>query len=97
MIDGFYANTFDCQVGTLPMKYLGLLVTYSMLKTIDWDFLDAKLLKRLDVWIGSFASSRDTSILLNSSLDGIPSFFMLTFLLNRTVIKKMDTRSRYFF
>jgi hypothetical protein len=45
----FYSDLFNCQVGQLPMKYLGMPVTFANLKNIDWDFLDAKMLKKLDV------------------------------------------------
>jgi hypothetical protein len=38
----------NCQVGNLPMKYLGVSLTSSNLKNIDWDFLDAKMTKKLD-------------------------------------------------
>jgi hypothetical protein len=44
----FYSDLFNCQVGQLPMKYMGMPVTFSNLKNIDWDFLDAKMLKKLD-------------------------------------------------
>jgi hypothetical protein len=45
----FYSDLFNCQVGQLPMKYLGMPVTFAKLKKkIDWDFLDAKMLKKLD-------------------------------------------------
>ena len=39
------------------MSYLGMPVTFTNLKTIDWDFLDAKMLKKLDSWISDAASS----------------------------------------
>lgn len=67
-VAGFYVDMFGCQVGSLPMKYLGVPVTFSMLKNIDWDFLDAKLIKRLYAWIGYSASSEARTILINSSL-----------------------------
>jgi hypothetical protein len=31
-----YSEIFNCQVGKLPMKYLGVRVTFSNLKNIDW-------------------------------------------------------------
>ena len=96
-IDQLYAEMFGCQVGKLPMKYLGVPVTYSSLKTVDWDFLDAKLIKRLAPWMGYAASSGARAILVNTSLDGIPSYFMSMFLLNKTVIEKMNVHRRRFF
>ena len=92
-IDQIYAEMFGCQIGKLPMRYLGVPVTYAMLKTVDWDFLDAKLLKRLAAWISYVASSGARLTLVNSSLDGIPSYFISMFLLNKTFIEKMNKQS----
>jgi hypothetical protein len=38
-----YSEMFNCQMGLLPLKYLGVPVTFSKLKNINWDFLEAKL------------------------------------------------------
>ena len=70
---------------------------FSMLKTIGWDFLDAKLIKCLDARIGFSASSIARLVLLNSSLDSIPFFFMSVFLINKTFIEKMNVHRRNFF
>lgn len=57
------------------MKYLGVPVSFAIatLKTIDWDFVIAKMIKRLDAWIGNIASSGGR--LINSSLSGIPLYY----------------------
>jgi hypothetical protein len=88
---------FGCQVGTLPMRYLGVLVTYSTLKNVELDFLDGKMIKKLDAWIAYAASSGARLTLLGSSLGGIPSYFMSMFLFNKTFIEKMDKHRRRFF
>ena len=95
--DLVYANMFGCQVGTLPMKYLGVPVTYSTLKNADLDFLDGKMIKKLDAWVAYAASSGARLTLLGSSLDGIPSFLMSMFLFNKTFIEKLDKHRRRFF
>lgn len=41
----FYSELFGCGVATLPMKYLGVPVTFSALKTLDWEFLVGKMIK----------------------------------------------------
>ena len=40
-----YADMFGCQVGSLPMKYLGTPISYSTLKNVELEFLDAKMVK----------------------------------------------------
>ena len=92
-----YSELFNCQVGQLPMKYLGVPVTFTNLKTIDWDFLDGKMLKKLDSWISDSASSRGRLTLLDSSLSGIPSYYMSMFLLSKTFVEKLDKHRRRFF
>jgi hypothetical protein len=93
----FYSDLFNCQVGQLPMKYLGMPVTFAKLKRVDWDFLDAKMLKKLDSWIGDSATLGGRLILLDSSLSGIPYFYMSMFLLNKTFIERLDKHRRSFF
>lgn len=64
----------------------------SNLKNIYWDFLDAKLIKKIDAWISD--SARLT--LLDSCQSGIPSYYMAMFLLNKTSIEKLGKHGRRF-
>jgi hypothetical protein len=92
-----YYDLFNCQVGQFPMKYLGMPITFDNLKKIDWNFLDAKMMKKLNSWIGDSATSRGQLILLDSSISGIPYFYMSMFLLNKTFVEKLDKHRRSFF
>ena len=67
-----YAEIFNCQVGLLPIKYLGVPVSPSRLKVIDWLPLVDKGNKRLDVWKGGSLSIAGRSILISSSLNNSP-------------------------
>ena len=95
--DSIYADLFGCRVGSLPMKYLGVPVTYSALKNIELDSLDVKMVKKLDAWVAYAASSGARLTLLDSSLDGIPSYLMSMFLFNKTFIEKINKHRRRFF
>jgi hypothetical protein len=44
----YYSFLFGCQVGSLPMKYLGVPVTHRTLRVSDLDPLDTKFIKKLD-------------------------------------------------
>jgi hypothetical protein len=44
----YYSSLFGCQVGSLPMKYLGVLVTHRTLRVSNLDPLDTKFIKKLD-------------------------------------------------
>lgn len=96
-ISSCYANMFNCQVGNLPMKYLGVPISYATLKNSDWDFVDSKCIKKLASWICDNASSGGRLTLLQSSLSGIPMYFLSMFLWNKTFIEKITKHMRRFF
>ena len=47
-VSRFYSELFGCVVSTLPMKYLGVLVSFDALKTIDCEFLVGKMIRGVD-------------------------------------------------
>lgn len=63
-----YAENFNCQVGLFLIKYLGVPVSPSRLKVIDWLPLVEKGNKRLDVWKGGTLSIAGRSTLISVSL-----------------------------
>ena len=71
-----YSNTFNCAVGTWPIKFLGVPVSSSRIRVADWLPLDEKMLKRLDGWKGGALSMGGRLTLLNSSLSSIPTYSM---------------------
>jgi hypothetical protein len=51
-----FADLFNCQIGPFPIKYLGVPISASRLKVSDWNRLEEKLGKKLDVWQGGSLS-----------------------------------------
>jgi len=49
---GVYAEIFNCQIGSFPIKYLRVSISPSRLHIIDWIPLLDKSSKRLDIWKG---------------------------------------------
>ena len=92
-----YADIFNCQIGHFPMKYLGVPMSYSTLRNLDWSFVDDKFLKCCESWIGNAASSGGRLILLNASLTSIVFYYMSMFLLSKKVIGKLDKHRKRFF
>jgi hypothetical protein len=45
-----YAGIFNCQIGSFPIKYLGVPLSPSRLHVIDWLPLEEKSKKRLAIW-----------------------------------------------
>jgi hypothetical protein len=44
-----YAQIFNCQIVSFPLKYLGVPISVSRLHVIDWLKLEEKIVIKLDV------------------------------------------------
>jgi hypothetical protein len=88
---------FGCQVGTLPMKYLGMTVSFRCLNNSELQFIDEKFVKKLDDWKGGASSSGGGLTLVDSCLSNLPSYNMDMFLLNKTFIERLDKHRHRFF
>lgn len=80
------ANLLNCQVGALPMKYLGLPVHREKLTSADLGVVSIKLEKRLATWQYRHLSFGGRAVLINSCLCSIPSYTMGMYLLMRGCI-----------
>ena len=92
-----YADIFNCQVGSFPLKYLGVPVSPSRLHVSDWDNLVEKNTKKLLAWKGNSLSIASRTILINSSLSTSFIYDMSMYLLPKTVTNKLDKQMRTFF
>jgi hypothetical protein len=95
-IASFYADMFGCQVGSLPMKYLGVPISSTSLKNSDWDFLDPKMIKKLDAWVGDSTSSGGKKILIDASVSTTLYYPMSMFLFKKSFLEKMDRHRKRF-
>ena len=75
------ANMLNCVLGTFPMRYLGIPISYKHLNMSVFRFLAQKMLKRLDPWKGKSLNSRGRQILTNTCLSSIPIYCMGFYLL----------------
>ena len=91
-----YADLFNCQVGTFPIKYLGVPVSPSRLHVADWLPLVDKSAEKLDVWQGSSLSIAGRTTLIRFSLNNAPIYHMSIYLLPKTVLNKLDKLRRFF-
>uniref|UniRef100_A0A453DWC1 Reverse transcriptase domain-containing protein n=1 Tax=Aegilops tauschii subsp. strangulata TaxID=200361 RepID=A0A453DWC1_AEGTS len=92
-----YAELFNCDIGSFPIKYLGMPVSYTNLRTSDWEFIIVKYLKRFEAWIGNAASMGGRLTLLDSVLTQLSIFHMSMWLMNKTFVEKLDKHRRRFF
>jgi hypothetical protein len=82
-----YVEIVNCQVGLFPIKYLGVPVSPSRLKVIDWLPLINKSNKRLDVWKGGNLSITGRSTLISASLNNSPIYHMSVYLLPKSTFE----------
>jgi hypothetical protein len=92
-----YAEIFNCQIGMLPLRYMGVPIYARRLRVVDWAKLEEKSAKKLDIWQGGSLSIGGRVILINASLTNSSIYHMSLFLLPKTMIEKMDKGRRRFF
>lgn len=94
---GAYADMFNCQVGSFPIKYLGVPISPSRLHVRDWSPMVMSSAKRLDIWQGSCLSIAGRTALINSSLNNAPIYHMSLYLIHKTTLNELDKIRRKFF
>ena len=91
------ANNLNCNVGKMPMRYLGFPISSRNIGVGGFKNIANKMRKKLQPWKGKHLSSGGRLILTNSSLSSMPTYTMGMFLLQDGVHKQMDTiRSQFF-
>jgi len=83
------AQTFGCDVGSMPFTYLGLLLGTTKPSILDFSPLVTKIERRLS-GISRFLSYQGRLILVNSVFSALPTFYMCCLQLPPTVINQID-------
>jgi hypothetical protein len=91
------AEFFNCQIGSFPIKYLGVTVSPCRLHVKDWKTLEEKSEKKLAIWQGGAMSIAGRATLINSSLSNSFIYHMSMYLLPKTVTERLDKHRRMFF
>jgi hypothetical protein len=86
----------NCRKGTIPFKYLGLLVGANLRSASTWEPLISSLRKRLGNWNNKFVSLGGRIVLLNSVLNAIPIFYLSYLKIPIQVWKKVRKIQRDF-
>ena len=92
-----YAELFNCQIGSFPIRYLGVPVSPSRLHIKDWTMLEEKNDKKLAIWKGKFLSIAGRTTLIDSSLSNSFVYHMSIYLLPKTTTDRLDRQRRTFF
>jgi hypothetical protein len=73
------ANLLGCQVASLLMTYLGLLLGASYKSTSIWNGVIEKMERRLAGWKRMYLSKGARLTLINSTLSNIPTYYLSLF------------------
>ena len=84
------ANTFGCQVGSMPFTYLGLPLGTTKPTVQDFSPLIYRIERRM-AGISKMISYNGRLILVNSVLSALPTFYMCCLKMRPDVIKQIDT------
>lgn len=90
------AENLRCQVGMLPITYLGISILGCRPQRQDWEGIILKVRKRLVSWKGRFLSLGVKLTLINLVLSALLTYWMSIFCLPAWVIKKIDQIRRDF-
>lgn len=83
------ANTFGCQVGSMPFTYLGLPLGTTKPSLLEFTPIISKIERRLS-GISKYFSYHVRLTLVNSVFSALPTFFMCSLKLPPQVIKQID-------
>lgn len=83
------ATTFNCTVGSLPFTYLGLPLSLSKPKAIDFSPIVTKCERRLAA-TSIYLNQAERLEITNSVLTAMPTFCMSTFLLHQKILDQID-------
>ncbi|XP_039123614.1 uncharacterized protein LOC120260240 [Dioscorea cayenensis subsp. rotundata] len=90
------AKTVNCEVGLLPVTYLGIPISGRRPRKQDCESLIAKVRGRLSSWKSSYLSIGGRLTLVNSVLTALPTYWMSLYRLPMWVIKAIDRIRRDF-
>lgn len=90
-------HMMNCKLGSIPLKYLGMPISYRLLSIVDFDPMVEKVAGRVEPWQGKLLASGGRLILVNDCLTNIPMYIMGFYLLQNGVHDKMDRVRSWFF
>jgi hypothetical protein len=85
------ASMFNCNIGSLPMKYLGVMISDRHMSAADLAYVYRKVEKKLPTWLSVGLTLGGKYILIQSCLSSIPNYTMGVYLLQEEIHQKMDS------
>jgi len=85
-----------CQIGSLPMTYLGMALGASHKSPTIWNSILEKLERKLAGWKKMYLSKGGRLTLLKSTLSNFPTYFLSLFTIPTHVANKIERLQRDF-
>jgi hypothetical protein len=93
----FYADLFNCQTGTWPIKYLGISVCHRRTIVAEMKFVGERIRKGTEGWIGGALSIGGRVTKIDACLSNSPVYQMSLRLLHKTNLEELEKPIRAFF
>jgi hypothetical protein len=93
----FYADLFNCQTGTWPIKYLGTLVCHRRTTVAEMQFVGERIRKGTEGWIGGALSIGGRVTKIDACLSNSAVYQMSLRLLHKTNIEELEKPIRALF
>ena len=85
------ASILQCRVGSLPMKFLGMLLGTSFKTASIWNPILEKMQKKLSGWKRLYLSKGGRLTLLKSTLSSLPMYFLSLFTIPKAMATRMES------
>jgi hypothetical protein len=85
-----YKQLVGCESGSLPVRYLGIIIHYRKLKNSEWNLVESHFEGKLGCWARKILSYDDRLILINTVLTSLPIFMLPFFDIPKGVRKRLD-------
>jgi hypothetical protein len=90
------ADILCCQIGSLPMMYLGLPLGASFKASMVWNPILEKVERRLAGWKKLYLSKGGRLTLLKSTLSSLPTYYLSLFTIPKHVAARIERLQRNF-
>jgi hypothetical protein len=90
------ADSLCCNIGDLPLSYLGMPLGASFKAVTVWNPILEKLDRRLSGWQKLYLSKGGRLTLLKSTLSSLPTYFMSLFTIPISVVRRIEKLQRNF-
>ena len=87
---GALANILRCRVGSLPMKYLGMLLGTPYKTASIWNPILKKMERKLYGWKCLYLSKGGRLTLLKSTISSLPTYYLFLFTISAAVADRLE-------